>query len=407
MTTTAQGTSKAPGFTTLGRRTDDDGGADGPDGGSATARTARTRLIWGAAVVLLVLAAVGLNLTRTSSSVTPYAPDNAEPEGARAAAQILSERGVDITLVTTTAAALADAREDGTLLVLTPDDLRPEQLRALAGARGDLVLVEIGYRGIADLTSAVEVEAGGSRGLRLTQCSDPDAEAAGRMFVSGPQVVGTGGDVTTCFPAGGDVAGGAYAVWQEDGRTMRALPDGFPLTNAGLALQGNAALVLRALGQHEHLTWYIPDPADPFGIDDGPVQTLPVSPAVILQLLAVGLAVVLWRGRRLGRVVVEPLPVVVRAAETTRGRGRLYRRANAHAHAAAALRAGAVSRVAGRIGLPNTAGEEEVLDALARATGRPAEALRSLLYGPPPHDDDSLIALTQALDTMESEVHRA
>ncbi|MBK5248533.1 MAG: DUF4350 domain-containing protein, partial [Actinomycetales bacterium] len=71
------------------------------------------------------------------------------------------------------------------------------------------------------------------------------------------------------------------------------------------------------------------------------------------------------------------------------------------------LRAGAVSRVAGRIGLPNTAGEEEVLDALARATGRPVEALRSLLYGPPPHDDDSLIALTQALDTMESEVHRA
>ena len=35
----------------------------------------------------------------------------------------------------------------------------------------------------------------------------------------------------------------------------------------------------------------------------------------------------LWRGRRLGPVVDEPLPVVVRAAETTEGRARLYRRA--------------------------------------------------------------------------------
>jgi len=127
---------------------------------------------------------------------------------------------------------------------------------------------------------------------------------------------------------------------------------------------------------------------------------------VMVQLLITVVAFAFWRGRRLGRVVVEPLPVIVRATETTRGRGRLYRRGRAHAHAAAALRAGTISRVAGRIGLPRTATGPEVVDALSRATGRPPEAIDSLLYGPPPTDDASLVALTQALDILESEVHR-
>ena len=47
----------------------------------------------------------------------------------------------------------------------------------------------------------------------------------------------------------------------------------------------------------------------------------------------------LWRGRRFGPLAVEPLPVVVRASEATRGRARLYRRARAYGRATAALRA--------------------------------------------------------------------
>ncbi|WP_217991162.1 hypothetical protein [Mobilicoccus massiliensis] len=39
------------------------------------------------------------------------------------------------------------------------------------------------------------------------------------------------------------------------------------------------------------------------------------------------LALALWRGRRLGPLVTEPLPVAVPADETTRARARLYRRA--------------------------------------------------------------------------------
>ena len=59
----------------------------------------------------------------------------------------------------------------------------------------------------------------------------------------------------------------------------------------------------------------------------------------------------LWRGRRLGPLVVEPLPVVVKAVESTQGRGRLYRRVRDRAHAA-----GILPRPPPRAGSPRASG---------------------------------------------------
>ncbi|TDE96099.1 DUF4350 domain-containing protein [Occultella glacieicola] len=402
----------APTIEARGRRVD--AGGHGPDGAAGTPGTPRaperenrrTVIIVAAAVVLLVLAALALGRGGQSRSDLPLAPNNPEPGGARAAAQILGEHGVDVTLVRRTADVLAQDQADTTLVIVGADELSSDQLTALADTQAEVVLLGLGYASITELTSTVTVTAGGARAPRSSDCADPDAEAAGTIDTAGPGITGSGA-VQTCFALGEDA--GAYAVWEESGRTWRALPNGFPATNEGLALEGNAALVLRALGQHEQLLWYVPDPNDPFTLDDdaSAPQTFFLPEAVVYQILVVALAVVIWRGRRLGRVVVEPLPVVVRAAETTRGRGRLYRRAGAHAHAGAALRAGTLARVGSRIGLPSAAGPDQVIDALARATGRSPGELEHLLYGPPPTDDDSLVALTQALDTMESEVHRA
>jgi len=114
-----------------------------------------------------------------------------------------------------------------------------------------------------------------------------------------------------------------------------------------------------------------------------------------------------WRARRLGRLVTEPLPVTVRASETTLGRGRLYRRARSRGHAAAALRAGAASRMALRVGLPRSAGATAVIDGVAGATHRTTADVAALIYGPPPSDDANLLRLAGQLDKLESEVRRS
>jgi hypothetical protein len=73
--------------------------------------------------------------------------------------------------------------------------------------------------------------------------------------------------------------------------------------------------------------------------------------AVLLLALAL-LAFAAASARRLGAPVPEPLPARVRAAETVRGLGGLYRRARARDASLSTVRAAAVRRLAVHFGLP-------------------------------------------------------
>ena len=112
-------------------------------------------------------------------------------------------------------------------------------------------------------------------------------------------------------------------------------------------------MALRLLGQRDRLVWYVPEAADLVGDDGVSLRTL--LPEWILPGLwiagATVLALLLWRVRRLGPLVTEPLPVTVKAIETTQSRGRLYRKAGDRAHAAQALRRAARTS-AGRAAAP-------------------------------------------------------
>ena len=114
------------------------------------------------------------------------------------------------------------------------------------------------------------------------------------------------------------------------------------LANESIAGNGNAALALWSLGSADTLVWYLPVPADiPAGeAPANPFSLLPdwVNPLLVWTLVVAALAA-FWRGRRLGPLAMEPMPVVVRAAETAEGRARLYQDSRALDRAADNLRA--------------------------------------------------------------------
>lgn len=379
------------------------GGVSGASRARARWRTWRWPLL---VVLVVVLAGLVGALVRPTLSAERFGTDNPAPDGARALAQILGEQGVRITTVRSTAEAVAAAQAGTTLLVVETYLLSDTQIADLAATDADLVLASPeGYH--LPLFTQGALEGGwGLTGPAAARCTDPDAQAAERVESWGYGIRSTGPGTVLCFPADGEPTMGAYAALEVDGRRVVVLDDAGWLTNARLAEDGNAALVLRALGHHEQLTWYLPSVGDT-------TATVPVGAMlpgwagpVAAQLAVVVLALALWRGRALGPVVTEPLPVTVRAAETALGRGRLYRRARSRGHAAASLRAGTARRTAARLGLPRTAGATAVIDAVVRATGRPTEQVAGLLYGPPPTDDVGLLALARLLDHLESEVHR-
>lgn len=383
------------------------------------ARRARRRPALVVAAVLFVVVIVLLVWSSKPQDYTALSPDNAAGNGARAAAEILRAQGVEVRKADSLGSTRVSDPAATTLVIAEPHLLQEFQVEALLDYPGDLVTLgaDDTTLGLAD-TGLVSTYADTTT-LSLAGCRAEDALAAQQVEAGPWAVSGAPADgVITCFPT--DSGEPTYIDLERDAGRLTILASPEIATNDRLAEAGNAALTLRTLGRHPSVVWYVADGFDSTvptwqgGDGIAPPESVPVSPdflppGTLPAAFALGLAVLvtaLWRARRFGPLVREPLPVVVRASEATRGRARLYRRARAAGRAGAALRAHAARNIGPRLGVPRTAGPDALVDAICRATGRDRADVTALLYGPPPEGDADLMRLTTELDALESEVHR-
>ncbi|SDG11960.1 hypothetical protein SAMN05216553_105424 [Lentzea fradiae] len=341
-----------------------------------TAVSPDARRIWAAAraplligVVILFAAAV-ITLLRGTGEGGALDPRSFRPEGSHAVARLLEQNGVRVELTDD-----ASAVDGATLFVTHPNLIAPDRLTELSRRAAATVLV---------------APAGGV-GQVAQETREPGCALAAKAGAA---------------TSGGFVYQGEQQCYDSTlvrTGTVTAIGHGAIFTNGELDAEGNAALALSLLGQHERLVWYMPSVADR-------AQQKSLTDLVpdgwkfgALQLGVAAVLVALWRARRLGRVVPEPLPVVVRAAETVEGRARLYQRSRASTHAAAVLRQAARDRLSPVLGLP--AGEDPS-DEIARRTSRPVAQVRALLHSEEPVDDRGLVALASELDALENEVRK-
>ena len=373
---------------------------------TATGPTLRSGARTARGPVLVVLALVVASVVVGVLSLRPTGeldPDAYDPAGSRAVAELLRAGGVPVDKVGTVAQVLA-GDGPGTLVVLpAPQALAQVELEQLGGVEGYLLVVEPDDASLEALDLPVEVAGLVDVDARRPACDFPPAARAGSADVGGSTYDPEGTQAIGCYGVRGDAS---LLVLPEERAVV--LGTGTPLTNDRLDDEGNAALVLGILGAAEQVLWLVPDPGRevPSG-EQRPLSELMPSWLLVglLQLAVAVVLLALWRARRLGRVIEEPLPVVVRAAEAVEGRGRLYRAAGARGPAAEALRSGVRERAAARLGLPPNDRLALVGGAASRAGRDPAE-VDGLLYGAPPSDDAALVRLADALRTLERELTR-
>lgn len=390
------------------------GGPAGPaaPAGQAGGRRMRVALWAGAAAGVVVLVALVGALTTPRTTSGDLEPTSAAPGGARAVVEILRRQGVDVRPVTRS----TDLDEDPgvTTVVVRPDILGPDQLERLAGTRGPLVLVAPDLLPLQRLAPFAR-PAGVVDGTRADPgcAAVPAALAAGDARAGGAlyRLADGAAGATLCYPRGGDGARGSLVVGRADGRDVTVLGQADVVRNSHLAdPDGTAALALTLLGTTDTLQWYVPDPAEVFTGPDAPTLgdlTPRWVPFVAWQVVVAAVLAMLWRGRRLGRLVAEPLPVVVRAAETQEGRARLYRRAKAYGRASATLRTAALRRLARRLDVPPDAQPQTVVALVAQATGLPQTGLTATFLGPAPTDDRGLVRLADEIALAEDRVAAA
>lgn len=355
---------------------------------------------------VLLVAVISVVVTPTGNR-DDLDPDSPAPGGSRAVARILEQQGVAVARVTRADALAGRVAAGTTLLVTTTDFLGPDRLEQLGGLDADLVLVEPDAIALGVLAPGVVPV--GQVDARVADpgpdCTSPDAVAAGRALAGGVLYRAGAAISTTCYPDTDPTAGTAYSLvlGEQSGHRVTVIGQSAVLTNEELARQGNAALALRLLGAHRSLVWYLPDPLDAGNAGPSLAELRPRWWTwVFWQLALAAVVAMLWRGRRLGRLVPEPLPVVVRAAETEEGRARLYQASRARDRAAATLRTATLRRLARRLDAPAEATPNGVARMVALATGRPEPDVLGLLLGPVPEDDGALVWLADQLDALEA-----
>jgi hypothetical protein len=377
-------------------------------------RTRWERWRWPVVVAAVVLASavIGLVLLRPTSQAY-LDPDSAGPQGARAVVHVLSDHGVPVRRRTDGTTVQNDVDAAGghaTVAVARTDLLTPsvtdELGRLLQGTPAHVVLVGPPASVLADLGLSVGVEPTVSAEPLDPRCADELATRAGRAVLGGT-AYSSRSATAACYPT--DEGTTYLTVPSAGGGQVTLLGSGEPLTNDRLADEGDAALAVGVLGQQPLLVWWTPTPAaSELGQGEASLRELLPRPVmwILGQLLVVLLVVALWRGRRFGRLVTEPLPVVVRSVETTLGRAALYRRARARGRAAQVLRAAAGRRIAVRCGLPRTAPPSVVAAVAAERARSPVATVAALLSGAAPAADGQLVALARDLDSLESALQR-
>lgn len=367
---------------------------------------ARKRAAW-IAIGLVFLALVtylAVGQLSAPDDARPLSVRNPAPDGGMAVAEILGRQGVRVTPTDTLPDTLAQLsqKEDPVLFLYDPRGfLDRSQLEELRAAAEKIVVVGPRLRTLAGLDPAFGP--GGVVPDAVTvlepQCREDDPAAAGPVSAQGP--VYTGPVVCYSIRPG---AAGLYAT-STDGSIVVLGSSGL-VDNGYLALEGNAALALRTLGSGPELVWYLPGPSDMSTDRSAPTLSELAPPWLAFLgpwLGVVAVLAILWRGRRLGPLVFEPLPVVVKAAETAEGRARLYQDSRALDRAADNLRAGLLSRLAKHFSLGPAATAGSVVDAVAVAVGRPAPELRSILVDFRPQTEGQLVQWAQQIEHIEQE----
>jgi hypothetical protein len=365
------------------------------------------RAVKGPLIVLVVVLLAGLVVALATGGPAGgrLDPRSPAPSGSRALAQILGDQGVQVDLVTTSAAMSATTGPDDTLLVVDPDRLAAAQVAVVRATGADLVVVSTTApdRYLPGVTAQPS-----DPGVRAPGCDLPAAQRAGAVDAGGIAYVTDDArlqDPRLCYSRDGRPSLVQATVADS---LVTLLGSSSPLTNSRLDDEGDAALALGLLGGNDRVVWYLPSATDVPPSAQKSFYDL-VPDGVWWGLLQVGVAVLLlalWRARRLGAIVVEPLPVAVRAAETEEGRARLYRRNGARGQAAESLRAGVRSRLGGALGLPRRVDPPALVTAVAARSGWSGADVTALLYGAAPADDAALMQLADRLDALEREVRR-
>lgn len=343
-------------------------------------------LVLAAAVVLATLIIGG-----GGGDGPPYDPRSVNPDGARGVVESLERLGAVVDLDeavpspdASTALLLEDRlsltdREDieawvragGVLVVAEPDsDL---------AARRVGVATAIQRRGTCTIDALAGVQELAARGALLDAFGTDSCFGDGNRAFIVAETVGQGSIVTV------------------------GSPDIFINRELGQDDAAVVALALLAPTRNERVAFIGPSLVD-FGEEGLDQLVAPRVVNAILQLLAAFLLFALYRSRRLGGVVAEPVPVRIDGSELVLKAGLLSQRAKDPASAAKILQDHVTQRARRLLSIAPDVSDEVVAERVAARTGFSGDDVLQALTAPV-SSDQQLAAVSHRLTELDMQLH--
>lgn len=325
-------------------------------------------------VFLIASFIVILLLTKNVSSV-PYSIYNSRDLGSMALANVLKDHGVSVYNVTNRS-KFEQFGPGETVAVTGVQYLRPEDMQTLAKTGSKVVY--LGATVDFPENKWVKSTAGRIPEGTLPACSVPEARQVNFSSAWANALLPIDKNAIGCYPASetAEQSYGLVETWEGKTRLIFVSDPRF-FTNMNLADGANAALAINLLGDRKTLWWV--NGAELSSTEEGPSS---IAPELFGLVLLVSIAIVVWglgRGRRLGKVIPEKMPIIVHHAEVVYGRARLYRRAGAYTQVANSLRERAAKKLNQLLWMSPTSGTESFYAQTARLTGQSEEQIRQLL----------------------------
>lgn len=369
--------------------------------------SARGRALAWAGVLLGFLVLV-LAIRRSPDQGTALDPNGTGKLGAKALVLLLDEGGADVRV-----SARPPTADRRTAVVLrdTFDEERSDALIAWVRGGGTLVVTDptSSLTQVQPIASPLAAAAAADE-LRRVCGSIPALAGISSIRTRGSLVFGRehrAPGAVGCFPAGQ----GDWLVATPLGLgTVVALGGARPFVNDHLDEADAAGLAVALLAPEPGSPTQVVSDLAPDRSELGPEQRrssdglfagLPAGARVAgMQLVVVFLGVALWRGRRLGRPVLEDPPVEIPGSELVIAVGNLYQRGK-HRRRTAEILAGRARRtLADRLGLPGGADASTLAEVASARSGLPAGEVRAAVDPPEPADDEALVTLARATDAL-------
>lgn len=345
----------------------------------------------------------------------PYDIHSVSSDGVRALAQVLGDHyDVSVDQVPSAAKAILAAQQGKPVTIFNAGRLQNNDFETLlTTSNADITLVGFGYYLLESLAeSGLELQGYNDKPASRGTCSIPTkaqtiSATGNAIIVRNPQALADSqylgrGPAQLCFAYANGY--GYLELPLKSGKTLRIITNPELVTNKYLDKDDNAALALYATGRGSEVVFYNAENADSFNS----TQQLKPYPSWLVPLMwQFGLLALVWAfivGRRQGRIVNEPLPVVAQGTETTMGRAGLYQRARASEHSGRILRIATIIRLGRRLGIAPNADATLVVQTVSMACNRTAKEIEYILYGPEPASAVELTQLSQALEQLEEEV---